>query len=71
LVAAAYLHDIGYAPDLQRTGLHHCVPAIRATGGWLGCAASRSATAGQPPSSSKPCRRPTLAAAAPTSITPL
>jgi HD domain len=22
LVAAAYLHDIGYAPDLQRTGLH-------------------------------------------------
>src|SRR4029453_8344231 len=22
LVAAAYLHDIGYAPGLQRTGLH-------------------------------------------------
>jgi HD superfamily phosphodiesterase len=22
LVGAAYLHDIGYAPDLQRTGLH-------------------------------------------------
>jgi HD domain len=22
LVAAAYLHDIGYAPDLRRTGLH-------------------------------------------------
>jgi HD domain len=22
LVAAAYLHDIGYAPDLERTGLH-------------------------------------------------
>jgi len=22
LVAAAYLHDIGYTPDLQRTGLH-------------------------------------------------
>jgi hypothetical protein len=22
LVAAAYLHDIGYAPELQRTGLH-------------------------------------------------
>jgi hypothetical protein len=22
LVAAAYLHDIGYAPDLQQTGLH-------------------------------------------------
>jgi hypothetical protein len=22
LVAAAYVHDIGYAPDLQRTGLH-------------------------------------------------
>jgi hypothetical protein len=22
LVAAAYLHDIGYAPDLKRTGLH-------------------------------------------------
>ena len=22
LVATAYLHDIGYAPDLQRTGLH-------------------------------------------------
>jgi putative nucleotidyltransferase with HDIG domain len=22
LIAAAYLHDIGYAPDLQRTGLH-------------------------------------------------
>jgi hypothetical protein len=22
LVAAAYLHDIGYVPDLQRTGLH-------------------------------------------------
>ena len=22
LVAAAYLHDIGYAPDLQRSGLH-------------------------------------------------
>jgi hypothetical protein len=22
LMAAAYLHDIGYAPDLQRTGLH-------------------------------------------------
>jgi hypothetical protein len=22
LVAAAYMHDIGYAPDLQRTGLH-------------------------------------------------
>jgi HD domain len=22
LVAAAYLHDIGYAPDLQRTGVH-------------------------------------------------
>src|SRR5436190_18196022 len=22
LIAAAYMHDIGYAPELQRTGLH-------------------------------------------------
>jgi len=34
LVAAAYLHDIGYAPDLQRTGLHQLDGAhyIRALG---------------------------------------
>jgi hypothetical protein len=34
LVAAAYLHDIGYAPDLQQTGLHQLDGArhIRALG---------------------------------------
>jgi HD domain len=34
LVAAAFLHDIGYAPDLQRTGLHQLDGAhyIRALG---------------------------------------
>jgi hypothetical protein len=34
LVAAAYLHDIGYAPELQRTGLHQLDGAnyIRALG---------------------------------------
>src|SRR5512133_2663484 len=34
LIAAAYLHDIGYAPDLQQTGLHQLDGAhyIRALG---------------------------------------
>lgn len=26
LIAAAYLHDIGYAPELQRTGFHPIDP---------------------------------------------
>jgi HD superfamily phosphodiesterase len=40
LVAAAYLHNIGYAPDLQRTGLHQLDGAryIRSLGSRAGSA---------------------------------
>jgi hypothetical protein len=52
------------------SGSTHCAPASRATGGWRACGPSRSATATQPPSSSKSWRPPTPTAAAPRSRAP-